>query len=116
MAELELYEVIQTPQAEEHLEGIVRYISLNLQNPDAARHFLDQIDEMEERLQTYPKKCRFTPEKPWNSTIRRTKVNGYSYYAYLWIDEETHKVFILGYAYTGMDQIKYLQNLLDKQN
>ena len=42
MAVNDVYEVVQTPQAEEHLRQITYYIAVKLRNPGAA-HIWDKI-------------------------------------------------------------------------
>ena len=76
MAVSDIYEVIQTPQAEEHIRQIVHYVAVNLKNPDAAYGFLDKIDLLDEYLMKSPQKCGFIDVYPWNSFIHKTVIEG----------------------------------------
>lgn len=111
MAVNDIYEVIQTPQAEGHLRSIAYYIAVELKNLDAAESFLDEVDLLDDYLRHSPQMCGFTDEEPWKDFIHKTKIKGYSYYAYFWIDEDSLTVYIVGYSFEGQNQKKFLSSL-----
>ena len=44
MAVNDIYDVVQTPQAEELLRQITYYIAVKLKNPGAVNDFLDKVE------------------------------------------------------------------------
>ena len=111
MAVNDIYDVVQTPQAEEHLRQITYYIAVKLKNPGAADAFLDKVEMLDEYLMYSPHKCAFTDVEPWDNLIHKTVIEDSSYNAYFWIDEDSLKVYIVGYSYMGQNQDKCFSSL-----
>ena len=107
---MNVYEVKFTSQAEEQLENIVHYITVDLNNSDAAENLVDEIIEETEKLSKNPEKHRCIDEEAWGKQgIRKIKVK--NFYVYFWIDNDNSVVWVIGIVYGKRDQKKYLDSL-----
>ena len=107
---MNVYDVRVTPQAEEQLEQILYYITVNLHNPDAAEAFIDEFDEEVNKLSKNPEKHRTIDEEPWGSEgIRKIIIK--NFYIYFWIDVEKSVVWVNAVVYAERDQNKFLSSI-----
>ena len=107
---MKAYTVRITRQAREHLRGIRKYIEGELLAPDAARNTTMALKKEIKSLSEMPERIKLTDEEPWRSEgVHRMRVK--NYYVYFWIDEDSLKVYIVGYSYMGQNQDKFLSSL-----
>lgn len=100
---MEEYTVLMTPQAEEQLQEIVRYIADTLQEPIAAIRLLDTLENEIDSLSIFPARAALTEEEPWRSYgIHKIPVK--NYLIYFWIDETDKTVHITAVIYGKRDQ------------
>ena len=96
------YNLIITERADELIEHLVAYLVNNLKNPDAASHFLDELDAIYDRLQDNP--CQFSESKDEYLFIRGYRealFRKMNYRVVFRTDEQS--VFILGVFHTLED-------------
>ena len=55
------YKLIVTERADELIDRLITYLVHNLKSPDAASHFLDELETIYDRLQENP--CQFPESK-----------------------------------------------------
>lgn len=107
---MEEYTVLMTPQAEEQLQEIVRYIANTLQEPIAAIRLLDTLENEIDSLSIFPARAALTEEEPWRSYgIHKIPVK--NYLIYFWIDETDKTVHITAVIYGKRDQRQQLKKL-----
>ena len=71
---------------------------------------LDTLQDEIASLDQFPNRVPLTEEQPWHSQgIHKFPVK--NYLIYLWVDEETKKVQIIGAVYGRKDQRHQLSNL-----
>lgn len=104
------YLVKITAQAEEQLQGIVRYIACELKASKAALCPLDEIEHSISSLSQFPQRIALTEEEPWHSySVHKMPVK--NFLIYFWIDEENSKVQITAVIYGKRDQLKQLSQM-----
>lgn len=107
---MEEYTVLVTPQAEEQLQEIVRYIANTLQEPLAAIRLLDALENEIASLSIFPARAALTEEEPWRSYgIHKIPVK--NYLIYFWIDETDKTVHITAVIYGKRDQRQQLKKM-----
>ena len=87
------YELQVTQTAEGDLDAILTYIMIELQNAEAAVHFVDQVDEHYDKLIDNPyiyEECR----QPLLKQSHYRKVIVGSYLSIFRIDDENHAVYV----------------------
>jgi plasmid stabilization system protein ParE len=103
-----LYEYYLTQTAENDIDAVIRYISVDLSNPDAAKNFVDQLEELFEELCNTPKLGKtINNEFLRRNDVRLVHVKNYNIY-YL-INEMKSLVVILRIVYSGRDQDEILK-------
>lgn len=109
--EIKRYRIHITPQAEQQVRNIIRYIAFDLQNPDAALHMLDLFDQTIQSLQEFPQRISLTNEDVWRDQgIRRAVIQ--SYLIYFWIDEVSSSVEIIAVIYGKRSQSRALAEIM----
>lgn len=99
-----------TELADSDLDEILKYIAIELMNPDAASAFADKLDKELEELCTAPKTGR-PVRNPYlkRTDIRRILVK--NYVAYYLIDESKEQIVILRIVYGERDQNEILKTI-----
>lgn len=104
------YMVKITHQAQEQMQEIASYISLELKAPDAALHLLDSLESAILSLAKMPQRIPLTEEEPWRSNgIHKMPVK--NFLVYFWIDEENCRVQVTAVVYVRRDQARQLSNM-----
>ena len=100
------YQYQFTQKAEDDLDSIVSYISQELANPTAAKHFISRLQERIEEIRHFPESGsavvnEFLPG--WN--IRKKIVNNYLMYYLADTDKKTITVLRIVYGKRNVDEI-----------
>ena len=107
---MNVYTVKLTRQTEEQMREIAWYITVELNNPDAADSLMEKLGTMLEKIGTDPEKYPPVDKEPWKSEgVRWIKVG--HYIVYFWIDIENAAVQITGMVYEKRDQIAFLNEM-----
>lgn len=102
-----MYKVLMTELAEQDLDSVVSYISIQLANPSAAGHFLDEVEKCYTVLKSEP----FMYEK---SRDERLAAEGYrkaiigSYVMLYKVNEESKIVIVYRFFYGPRDYTKLI--------
>lgn len=104
------YVVKVTAQAEEQLQGIIKYIASELKAPKAALRLLEEMESAISSLDKYPQRVALTEEEPWRS-LGVYKMPVKNFLIYFWIDEENAKVQITAVINGRRDQLKQLSQM-----
>ena len=96
------YKFAFTPLAEQDIDSVLEYISVNLQNKKAANGMLDKLEKTIERVCLLPYgfpdcKIYFIPD----DTIRHVNID--NYVMIYGIDDENRQINILRFRYAKMD-------------
>lgn len=93
-----MYEVTYLPLARQDMVDIVRYISHDLNNPQAARRLSEQLVEAVERLADFPySAAAYSPIRPLRCEYRKLTVKNYC--IFYWVDETQKRVTIARVIY-----------------
>ena len=104
------YDVKITPYALEQMAEIRDYITYQLQNPDAARNLIKNIQSEVMKLSHMPDRFRPIDEEPWGCRgIRKLIIK--NFYAYYWIEETSSTVHIIAVTYAMRDQKNVLEEM-----
>lgn len=104
------YYMIVTPQAEEQIRDIAYYIAVDLQAPEAAETFLDELQDTFQTISYNPERQFLVEDEPWHSEgIRKIQVKNYM--VYFWIDIDAAAVKITGVCYAKRDLKKFLEGM-----
>lgn len=88
-----MYSVSHLPTARQDLEDIARYITLALDNPEAATHTIEGIVAAAESLASMPyRRPVYVPVRPLAREYRTIR-SGH-YVAFYWVEEDTQRVTI----------------------
>lgn len=101
------YNLIITERADELVDRLTAYLIIHLKNPDAASHFLDELEAIYNRLEENP--FQFAESKDEYLFIRGYRValfQGINYYVVFRVDEQT--VYVLGVFHTLEDYARKL--------
>lgn len=103
------YSYIFTEKAENDLDGILQYISVNLSNKSAANLFIDKVFAEIEVLRAFPSSGMLVNNGFISEEVHRVLVDNYTiYYSYNTIKKEIH---ILRIVYSKRDMNKILNEL-----
>ncbi len=92
------YDLLITKRAEELLDSILSYIMKQLQNPQAAANLLDNIEYIYHNLQQNPRMYVCLDDEPLKEKkYRKVTIPYYNYLIIYRVDEETHRVYVLGF-------------------
>ena len=106
----EKYEVEVTPQAQEQLDEIVRYVAVELHAPKSALDLLDKLEKKIASLERFPARIALTEDEPWRSQgVHKMVVK--NHLVYFWSDETERKVFIAAVVYARRDQRRQLSEM-----
>jgi len=97
-----MYEVIVSPEAESDLDRIIRYLSVELGNPQAATGLADKIDARLRMLETMPAKFSFCKDPVLRSMGYRRVLAG-NYLILYRIDETSRRVLVVHYYHPLQD-------------
>ena len=104
------YEVKITPYALRQMQEIVRYISVTLQSPENATHWLDTMKEELASLSFMPARFPLTEEEPWDGQgIHKMVVN--NFLVYFWIDADNLRIWITAVVYGRRNQRQQLKQM-----
>lgn len=104
------YAVHLTPQAEEQLLEIGRYISLTLQAPGTAQALLSVLEREISSLSLFPNRIALTEEEPWHSCgVRKMPVK--QYLVYFWVNEAEKSVLVSAIVHGRQDQKRQLSTI-----
>lgn len=101
------YRIVNTLLANQDLDGIVSYIADDLENPTAASHFLDELDECLGRLEKMPlmyEQCQDVRLKGLG--YRKARIG--NYLMIYRVDESVKCVYILRFFYARRDYEKLI--------
>ena len=97
------YEVRITPFAENSMQEISSYISVDLMAPASALSLMQELQKKILSLSSLPNRVHLTPEEPWHSLgIRRMLVR--NFYIYFLVKEEEHTVQVTDVTYAHREQ------------
>ena len=105
-----MFDYVFTETAEADIDGILEYIARELQNPDAASAFADELEKKIDEICKSPKSGRPVD----NKYLIRTDVRRFlekNYTAYYIIDEDSQMIVILRVVYTKRNLDRVLRNL-----
>ena len=101
------YKLKFLPLAKKDMTDIVRYISRDLQNPDAANHLAVKFIEAAESLLTFPYAASvYHPIRPLNHEYRKITVQNYM--MFFLVTEENKTVTIARVIYAKRDYDRLL--------
>ena len=93
-----LYDYFFTEKAENDLDGIIKYISVDLANRSAAQNFFVNVFENIETICAYPETGRLiSNEYVADKSVRRVLID--NYVMYYKTDEENKRIFIVRIIY-----------------
>ncbi len=101
-----MYDLEYLPIAKKDMVDIVRYISLDLQNPDAANHLATVLINAAENVRSFPYATpAHFPIRPLKHEYRKILVQ--NYLIFYWIDEEKKLITVarVFYARRNFDQL-----------
>lgn len=101
------YEIIIDQTVEKHIESIVRYISYDLCNKQAALMLLEKIENSINGLKDFPNSHSLIDREPWRNLGVR-KVYAKSYIIYYRVNENEKRVYVMAIVYSKRDQFKQL--------
>jgi len=97
-----MYEVLVSPEADADLDQIIRYIAIDLRNPEAASALADKIDARLNDLETMPNKFAFCKDAVLRAMgYRRASVG--NYLILYRVNEDSRQVLIAHYYHTLQD-------------
>lgn len=92
------YKLTITERAEELLDNILYYIINQLKNPQAAGNLIDEIEHVYVNLEHNPKMYAYSEDMLLKSRgYRKAVITHYNYVVIFRIDEETSRVYIVGF-------------------
>lgn len=104
---LEKYKVIFEPKAVSDLNGIIKYISEILKEPEIAKRIYASIKKQILSLEAMPYRCKLVNEEPFfKMGVRKFPVENYT--AFYFVNEESKAVHIFRILYNRREW----QNLL----
>ena len=107
---MDSYKIIITPDAEEDLVELRKYIADVLLARDTARNYIRTIRKEIGSLSELPARYKPVDDEPWHSRgVRRIIVN--NFFVYYRIDEEHKRVYILNVIYARRDQLRVLEQM-----
>ena len=93
-----MYDVTYLPLARQDMADIVRYVSRNLDNPQAAGRLAKQFVDAIDRLAEFPYSAMaYHPIRPLHHEYRKLTVKNYC--VFYWVDEEKKQVTVARVIY-----------------
>jgi len=108
-----MYDVIVSPEAENDLERIIRYLAVDLRNPQAATALADKIESCLDDLSTMPSKYSFCKDT-FLRTMGYHRASVGNYLIIYRIHEPTHRVLIVHYYHTLQDYERDLLHFINR--
>ena len=106
----EKFEVIITPQAQQHLSAIRDYIIFELKAPVAARNTLSALEKAILSLDQMPNRVPLTDEKKWRECgVHKMTVK--NFLVYFTVDKADSKVYVFAVIYARREQKKALEDM-----
>ncbi len=102
-----MYKLVITQLADADLAEIVDYISINLSNPSAALHFLDEVESQYEYLRSNPRIFSVCCDSRLAEKEYHKVVVG-NYLILFRIEDDTDTVYIMRVVYHRQDYISLL--------
>lgn len=103
-----MYKLEYLPVARQDLIDIVRYISQELKNPDAANHLAVKLVEAAERVTAFPyANSSYQPIRPLKHEYRKILVQ--NYLILYWVDEKKKLVTIARVLYAKRNYKRLLE-------
>lgn len=103
-----MYKLVYLPAARRDLVDAVRYISRELNNPQAARRLAGELLEAGERLLQFPyANPVYMPVKPLKHEYRKLLVRNYC--MFYWIDEAEKQIVAARVVYARRDYSQLLE-------
>ena len=103
-----MYKVEYLPAARKDMLDIVRYISMQLQNPDAANHLAEEMVNAAENLREFPYATQvYHPIRPLKHEYLKILVK--NFLMFYWVDEEKKLVTIARVVYAKRDYGRLLK-------
>lgn len=103
-----MYKLEYLPVAQQDLIDIVRYISQELQNPDAADRLAVELVEAVDKLSLFPYASpAYLSIRPLKHEYRKLLVQ--NYLIFYWVDEETKMVTVARVLYAKRDYKRLLK-------
>lgn len=104
------YEIKITPYALCQVQEILRYISVTLQSPENAAHWLNAMQKELMSLSSMPTRISLTEEEPWHSRgIHKMAVK--NFLAYFWVDTDHLCVWVTAVVYGRRNQRRQLEQM-----
>ena len=103
-----MYRLEYLPIARKDMLDIVKYISMELQNPDAANHLAVEMVDVAESLVTFPYTTpAYQPIRPLKHEYRKILVQ--NFLMFYWVDEEKKLVTVARVVYAKRDYGRLLK-------
>lgn len=103
-----MYRLEYLPIARKDMLDIVKYISMELQNPDAANHLAVEMVDAAESLVTFPYTTpAYQPIRPLKHEYRKILVQ--NFLMFYWVDEEKKLVTVARVVYAKRDYGRLLK-------
>ena len=103
-----MYKLEYLPVARKDMLEIVRYISRELQNPDAANHLAVELVNAAESVLVFPyAKPAYQPIRPLKNEYRKIPVQ--NFLMLYWVDEEKKLVTVARIVYAKRDYGRLLE-------
>jgi len=108
-----MYDVIVSPEAEADLERIIRYLAVDLRNPQTASALADKIESCLGDLSTMPSKYSFCKDS-FLRTLGYHRATAGNYLIIYRIDEAAQRVLIVHFYHTLQDYERDLLHFIDR--
>lgn len=106
------YQYCLSQKAENDLDDIVSYITLELSNPTAASNFVNKLENVIEELRSFPESgTHVSNEFLTNTEVRKKLVGNYIMYYLPVPEEKTIYIIRIVYAKRNMDDILHQLNM-----
>ncbi len=103
-----MYDLEYLPIARSDMTEIARYISHELQNPDAAEKLADAMIEAVEEARTFPYAAPpYFPIRPLKYNYRKLLVQ--NYLIFYWVDDQARKITVARAIYAKRDYASLLK-------
>ena len=103
-----MYNLEYLPVARKDMLELVRYISMELQNPDAAERLAVELVNAAERVLTFPYATPvYQPIRSLKHEYRKIPVK--NYLMFYWVDEEKKLVTVARVVYAGRNYGRMLE-------
>lgn len=103
-----MYDLEYLPVARSDMAEIARYISAELQNPDAAERLADEMIEAVENARPFPYAAPlYFPIRPLKHDYRKLLVQ--NYLIFYWVDDFARKITVARAVYAKSDYASKLE-------